>query len=420
MKLKTKQIYTIIIVLFLADYFIWLWLDLLNYYNWSNELPEKLSHIYNEKEYLETMKYNKTKFSFWIISGLFMGIITLLALVFWWFWKLDKFVRKKVKTPVKQWILFFIILGLISTILNIPFSYYYTFVIEENFWFNKTDFSTFILDILKWTWIEILMTVIVFWILLKIYEKYWKKFIIIAGGFLVFFQIFMAMFSTSIFLPMFNELKPLENWELKQEIEKIAKNEWVKVEWIYTIDASKRSTKANAFFSGLWETKKIILYDNLIKDFKKDEIISVLYHEIWHNKLHHIWYWLAFWILELFLMLYLILVISNSKKVAKAMWTEQTSLWIWIVAFWMLTIPISLVSSLLGNSMSRHFEYQADNYSIERYNPEAMKNALIRLSKTTKSNVSPHPLYEIFYYSHPSILKRLENIDKFKKSVKIK
>jgi STE24 endopeptidase len=420
---KMKKYLIISVIIY---FFMWFWLDVLNYLNWSDELPKEISQVYNEKEYASTTEYIKDKFVLWMVANLVIWILLLLALIFDWFLKLDNLISKKIKKVLVQWVLFFIVLNIIYQIIDFPFSYYYNFVIEEKFWFNNMSLSIFILDSLKF----ILISSVFIWFYIGWFMKSYikqkefdvkkkkipRKYIIYSYLFMVWFLTFIMVFWSSIIIPLFNELKPIKDWELKQEISEVAKKENIDLEWIYVIDWSKRSSKANAFFTWFWPTKKIVLYDTLINDFTKEEIIAVLYHEIWHYKLHHMIYNLIILLLILTLFFILWIKYENNKNdwISWKIFFKNNSIQIWILHMLIMSLPIFVIYWIWWNSISRHFEYQSDNYSIERYNPEAMKNALIRLSKTTKSNVSPHPLYEIFYYSHPSILKRLKNINKKK------
>ncbi len=410
-----------LIISVILYFFVWFWLDILNYLNWPAELPKEFSQVYNAKEYISSTQYSKDKFFLKMLSSFTIWLIILFALIFTLFWKLDNFIWKIAKKRLIQWILFFVVLNIIFKIIDLPFAYYYYFIIEEKFWFNNMSLSIFIFDNLKIILLSSVLLAIYIWPLMQFSlkekelknKKMPKKYIFYLYSFLVWFITFMMIFWSSIIIPMFNDLKQIENIELKKEILKIAKKENIELEWIYIIDWSKRSSKANAFFTWFGPTKKIVLYDTLIKDFDKEEIIAVLYHEIGHYKLNHIIYNLLLLIFLLTFLFWLWLKYENHKNdlVTGKIFFKNNSVQIWMLNILILLLPLFIIFPILNNSISRYYEYQADNYSIEKYNPEAMKSALIKLSKKTKSNISPHFLYEIFYYSHPSILKRLKNID---------
>jgi len=415
MQITTEIIFYIIIFLTIFEFILTKWLWYLNTKNWSDKLPEELVWIYDQEKYEKSQKYEKEKYRFSNFSWIFSFVIMLVILLFWWFWWLDDFVINFTDSQILKSLYFFWIIYLVSIITWLPFSYYSTFVIEEKFGFNKMTKKLFFLDILK----SLILTLIVWWLLISlivwIYTKFWSNFWLLAWWVMTFFSIFIMMFYSSLIVPIFNKQTPLENWDLRNAIEDFSKKVWFKLDNIFVIDWSKRSSKANAYFSWLWSKKRIVLYDTLINDLSVDELVWVLAHEIWHYKKKHTLQMLAFSIVQTWFMLYILWLTLNIPEVSKALLAKDWSFHVWVLAFGILFTPISIVLSIFWNILSRKNEYEADNFAWTNYNPESLKTALISLSKNNLSNLRPHPYYEFFYYSHPTVLKRLEALEKIGK-----
>jgi len=406
------QTYFIIIILILLfDYFFERILSFLNLKHQSPELPDKLKGIYNPEKYRKSQVYDKTKSRFSFVTSTYGLILILLMLVFGGFSILDNWVRGITEHPILMALLFFGVIMFVSDILNIPFDLYATFVIEEKFGFNKTTIKTFILDKLK-SWIMgaiiggIIMAVVI-WFYMLTKEFFW----LYALGFLSLFMIFMSMFYSNLIVPLFNKQTPLEEGELRDNIETFSKKSGFKLKNIYVIDGSKRSTKANAYFTGLGSKKRIVLYDTLINDLDIPELVAVLAHEIGHNKKKHVLKGLIASILQNGLMLFILSLFIDSPELSGALGVENPSFHIGIISFGILYSPISTILGLGTNVFSRKNEYQADNFARIKYKAKHLANALIKLSVKNLSNLTPHPAYVFFYYSHPTLLQRLERLD---------
>lgn len=412
MQITTNIIFYSIIFLTIFEFIITKWLWYLNTKNWSDKLPEELAWIYDQEKYEKSQKYEKEKYIFSNFSSIFSFVIMLSILIFGWFWWLDNFVRNLTNSEILTSLYFFWIIYIVNMIIWIPFSYYSTFVIEEKFWFNKMSKQLFFLDMVKW----LFLTAIIWWLLLSlivwIYNIYWDSFWFLTWWVMTFFSIFFMMFYSTLIVPIFNKQTPLEAWDLRNSIEEFSKKVWFKLDNIFVIDWSKRSSKANAYFSWLWSKKRIVLYDTLIKDLTIEELVAVLAHEIWHYKKKHTLQMLAFSVIQTWFMLYILWLTLKIPEVSLALWANSSSFHIWILAFGILFTPISIIISIFWNILSRKNEYEADNFAWTNYNPEKLKTALIGLSKNNLSNLRPHKYYEFFYYSHPTVLKRLEALEK--------
>jgi len=189
----------------------------------------------------------------------------------------------------------------------------------------------------------------------------------------------------------------------------------IKLDNIFVIDWSKRSSKSNAYFSWFWPKKRIVLYDTLINDLTKNELVAVLAHEIWHYKKKHTFQMFAFSIIQTWIMFYILGLTLTYPEVSFALWANQSDFALWLLAFAILFTPISIIFWLLWNILSRKNEYEADKFAWKHYKSNKLKSALIKLSINNLSNLRPHPAYEFFNYSHPTVLKRLKALDKIKK-----
>jgi len=245
-----------------------------------------------------------------------------------------------------------------------------------------------------------------------IYNYAWNLFWLYAWGLITFFSVFMMMFYSSIIVPIFNKQTPLEDGELRTGIQAFADKVWFTLDNIFVIDGSKRSSKANAYFSGFGPKKRIVLYDTLIKDLEVEELVAVLAHEIGHYKRKHTLQMLAFSIIQTWAMLYILGLALNYWEISQALWATTGSFHVWAIAFGILFTPISIVLGTLWSILSRKNEYEADDFAKQNYNAEKLESALIKLSRNNLSNLQPHPAYEFFHYSHPTVLKRLEALRK--------
>ena len=399
---------TILIINFTVDKI----LDYLNSKHFDDAIPTELEDVYDKEEYEKSQAYKKTNAQFSNLTGLFSLTLTLAFFFLDGFQFVDEIARSYSSNSIVIALIFFGIIIIGSDIITTPFSYYKTFVIEEKFGFNKTTRKTFIIDKLK----GLLMTVVlgggILALIVWFHQFAGNDFWLYAWALVAVFSLFMNMFYAKLIVPLFNKQSPLENGELKTAIEKYANKVGFTLKNVFVIDGSKRSTKANAYFSGFGSQKRITLYDTLINDLETDEIVAVLAHEVGHYKRKHIIFNLfssilltgfTFWILSLFVSLP---IFSEALNVA------IPSFHIGLIAFGILYSPISEITGLFMNVISRKFEYQADNYAKETFAAEPLITSLKKLSKNSLSNLTPHPAYVFMYYSHPTLLKRVKNLKK--------
>ncbi len=410
--MTATNIYIIFLVLLAFEFCVSSILSYLNKKNWKLTLPDEVKEVYNEEEYKKSMKYEQAKYSFWKISTLFSSLIIFLLVWFWIFWKVFDFIANFWFHEIITNLIFLWILLLSQTILNLPFAYYSTFVIEQKFWFNKSTKKLFFIDTIK----TFLLGLVIWWIIFALLNYFYilssSYFWLFAWIFITLFSVFMILFHSSLIVPLYNKQTPLPEWELKEKITSFAKTIGFTITDIFVIDWSKRSTKANAYFSGFWPKKRIVLFDTLIKDLTHEELVAVLAHELGHYKKRHILQMFIFSVIQSWIIFFILGLILANPVFANALGSSWNSFILWILAFSIIFSPVSMILWVLWNILSRKNEYEADEFSAKTYNSEALRNALIKLSKNNLANLTPHKAYEFFYYSHPGILKRLKALKK--------
>jgi len=386
-------------------------LSYLNSSTWSNKLPLELSDLYDAKEYEKAQQYENANKRLGIISSTISLIIILAFLFLGGFAWLNEILSNITTHYIGLPLLFFGVLYIISDLLSLPVSLYQTFVIEEKFGFNKTTISTFITDKLKSYIFTALLGSILLSAIIFIYYKTQTYFWLLAWGLITCFTLFFATFFTSLIVPLFNKLSPLEEGELKDAINEYAAKVTFPLKKIFVVDGSKRSSKANAYFSGLGKQKSIVLYDTLINQNTTEELVAILAHEVGHYKKKHILQSLAISIVQTGVMFFILGLALKSPILSQALGVEKPTFHIGLIAFGILFSPISTILGLFMNVFSRKNEYEADAFAKATTNGKALINALKKLSVNHLSNLNPHPAYVFFYYSHPTLLQRLRALN---------
>lgn len=408
--MNPQTLFYIIIAIIIIDFIIDKILDTLNAKHFDDAIPQELSDVYNKDEYEKSQRYKKERYRFGIITSTFSVLLTLGFIIFDGFAWVDDIARNFTDNAILVALIFFGIIMIGSDILTTPFSWYSTFVIEEKYGFNKTTKKTFFLDKIKgWFMMIILgggiLALIVWFYQFAGNDFWWYAWILIAV-----FSIFLNMFYAKLIVPLFNKQSPLKEGSLRTKIETYAKSVGFTLDNIFIIDGSKRSTKANAYFSGFGKEKRITLFDTLVKDLEEEEIVAVLAHEVGHYKKNHIIVNLLASILTTGFTLWLLSLFVGSPGLSQALGVEESSFHIGLIAFGILYSPISEITGLLMNYLSRKFEYQADNYAKNTYGAEPLISSLKKLTKNSLSNLTPHKAYVFMHYSHPTLLQRFRNL----------
>jgi len=385
-------------------------LDYLNHRNWKDEIPKELDKFYNKKKYKKAKEYSISKNKISFISGSLSFTLTASLLIFNGYGFLNYIVIKIDSNFIASG-LFFLILYILNTLISLPFSYYNTFVIEEKFGFNKTTKKTFFIDFLKSSFLTFIIGGALLFLALFLYDNFNNGFWLWLWLGLSLLMIFLNMFYADLIVPIFNKLTPLEDGELRNKIEKYSKKVGYLLKNIYIIDGSKRSTKANAFFSGLGPRKTIALYDTLVEKHTDNELVAVLAHEVGHYKKKHIFLGLILSILQIGLMTFIFELCLRLPEISQALGGLNSNFHLGLIGFSIIFSPISLLSGLIMNIISRKNEFEADAYAKETYSGKELALALKKLSVDSLSNIYPHPLYVFFHYSHPPLIKRLKALN---------
>ena len=410
-------LFWVIIAIIVIDFLFEKYLDYLNSTTMSDTIPEEVTGIYDEEKYKKQQSYQRENNRFGMISGAFSFLVTLCMFLFFGFALVNGWAWNFTTSAVLAALIFFGILMFASDIIQTPFSIYDIFVIEEKYGFNKTTPKTFVLDKLKGWMIGALIGGGLLALIIFIYQKTQNMFWIYAWLLVTVFTIFMSMFYSSIIVPLFNKQTPLEEGELRDAIEEFATKVGFKLKNIFVINGSKRSTKANAYFTGLGAKKRIVLYDTLIEDMTTEELVAVLAHEIGHYKKKHVIQGLVISIVQTGIVLFIFSLLINNPKLSQALGVGEPNFHIGLVAFGILYSPVSFVLGIFMNILSRKNEYQADAFAAINYKPEALASALKKLSVKNLSNLTPHKTYVFFHYSHPPLLQRLKHLKQFEKHI---
>ncbi|MBN2120020.1 MAG: M48 family metallopeptidase [Candidatus Omnitrophica bacterium] len=408
------NIYLVVILcLIIVDWLLETFVAVLNLRNLSPQLPPEFSGLYEPSRYKKSQEYLKESTGFSLFKNAVFTAVVVIFILAGGFNFVDVFVRGFKQGPVVSGLFFAAILMLGFQFFNLPFAAYRTFVIEEKYGFNKTTIKTFILDIIKSLILGALIAgtafSVVLWFFGKVGRLAWIYcWLVIAG-----FELFLVFVAPVVILPLFNKFIPLEEGPLKTAIEEYARREKFALGGIFKMDASRRSAKSNAFFTGFGRYRRIALFDTLIEKHAPDELVSVIAHEVGHYKKKHIIKGIALSILTSGFMFFLLSFFIENPGLFKAFKMENLSIYASLFFFTFLYSPINLILSIFGNSLSRKHEYEADSFAVKTHNkPEDFIRALKKLSVDNLSNLNPHPLKVFLHYSHPPVLKRIQAIRK--------
>lgn len=408
--MEPQTVFYIIVAIVIIDFLLDKFLDSLNAKHFDDPVPGELQDVYDKEEYLKSQRYKKERYRFGLVTSTFSLCIMLGFLFFDGFAYVDSIAKNISDNSIIITLLFFGIIMFGSDFLTLPFSWYSTFVIEEKYGFNKTTTSTFIKDKFKSWGLTILLGGAILALIVWFYETAGNNFWWYAWILVTIFTVFTNMFYAKLIVPLFNKQTPLPECSLRSKIESYSAKVGYELDHIFVVDGSKRSTKANAYFSGFGSEKRITLYDTLVNDLEEEEIVSVLAHEVGHYKKKHIQANLAAAIVTTGFTLWLLSLFVGSPALSQALGVEDPSFHIGLVAFGILYSPISELTGLIMNFLSRKFEYQADDFAKNTYDGDALISSLKKLSRTSLSNLTPHRAYVFVHYSHPTLLQRYQNL----------
>lgn len=407
-----NTLFFIILAVFIADFIFGRYLSWLNIMASKNKLPIELEDIYDNEQYQRQQQYFRTNSKFGMISSLFSFSIMLIFLILQGFAIVNEIVVGWQLSLVWSSIVFFGILYIANDIIGLPFDIYDTFVIEQRFGFNRTTIKTFVFDKVKALLLTTIIGIVLLYSIISIYNATPDYFWLLSWLAVTLFGLFMSLFYSDLIVPLFNKQTPLPEGELRNKIEAFASKAQFNLKNIYTIDGSKRSTKANAYFTGMFGKKRIVLYDTLIQTLTPEEIVAVLAHEIGHYRHRHTVKSLAISLPFSLLLFWLLGMVLQSNMFAQALGVATATFHINIITFGILYTPLSMLLGVVQNVVSRRFEYQADNFAKSYGLRNELISSLKKLSADSLSNLTPHRLVVFINYSHPTLCQRILKLNR--------
>ena len=410
--MSAEGLYWLVIGVVLAEYAWSTFLTLLNIKASRQPVPALLADLYDEERYRRQQAYAMTNRKFSLLSGAVSTLVTLGIFAFGGFAVFDGAARAVSAAPVVQALVFWGIFYLISWFISLPFDIYRTFVIEQRFGFNRTTPKLFAADAVKSLLTSLVIMGAVLALCAWIYTLTPRWFWLLAWGAVSLFSLFMQYFYSQLIVPLFNKQTPLPEGELRTAIEAFAARVDFRLDNIFVIDSSKRSSKSNAYFTGFGRRKRVVLYDTLMEQLTTEEIVGVLAHEIGHYKHHHILLSLCEGFATNLLMFWLFSLFIGSDALAAAAGCGAASFHVNLAVFSLIYTPVSLVLDIVTNVISRGHERQADAFAAAHGMGTAEASALKKMSAKSLANLTPHPLVVFTEYSHPTLAERVESLTK--------
>ena len=408
------NIYLLAIIIFLIGFYILdAVVEIWNSYRITTNIPEEFQDVYDQEKYTKSQEYLKETTRFGLFQGGGFLILTIIFILIGGFNFLDLKIRALSYPDIFTGVIYILILVFISQLISLPFSYFSTFKIESKYGFNKSTKKIFVMDFIKSSILGTVIASVILLVVLGFFEYYPNNGWLIVWAALTLIQFILIYIAPTLIMPIFNKFTPLEDGDLKNEVENFATKHQFNIEGIYTMDGSKRSTKANAFFTGFGKQKRIVLFDTLIDTNTSKELLAVLAHEIGHYKMKHIHQGVIMSILTTGLMLFLLSFFLDNKNIADAFKMDNVSIYTSIVFFGFLFRPLEEILSIFNNLISRKNEFAADTFSKETTNdPESLISGLKKLSVESLSNLTPIKFKVFMDYSHPPVIERIKALRK--------
>jgi STE24 endopeptidase len=403
----------IILVILVGGYLFNLLIEALNIRAANPRLPDEFTGYYDPEKYKKSQEYLRENTSFNLIHSGLITVLLVVAILTGFFNWVDSFARSFNLSLIPTGLLFALIIFFIMEIINLPFSAYHTFGLEQRYEFNRTTPKTFIADKIKGLIIGVILGAIVLSFVFWFFDKFrtWGWVFCWLG--LTLFELFLLFIWPRFIMPLFNKFEPVKEGELREKIKAYADSKNFKIQGIYKMDASKRSTKSNAFFAGFGKFKRIVLFDTLINGHSPDEIVSILAHEVGHYKKKHLLKTILISFFTNGLMFYILSLFITDPALFSAFKMENVSVYAGLFFFGFLYTPINSMFSVFINWFSRKNEKEADFFAVKssQLGKQFIK-ALKKLSVKNLSNLTPHPVKVLLSYSHPPVLERIRYIRK--------
>ncbi|MCE9623958.1 MAG: M48 family metallopeptidase [Deltaproteobacteria bacterium] len=411
-------LFLVLYLLYLAVEFTLDYLNLRHIERNRGRIPELFEGVFSSQEYQRSIAYTRAKTHFSWVKSAFDALILWSIILSGSFYHLDAWLGRWL--PVNSlWhqVAYPFFFGAAIYLLHLPFSLYYQFVLEEKFGFNKMRAGTFLLDQAKGIALSLALGIpllaFIFWLVPTIGTHWW----IMAWAALMLFQLLTAALFPVVFAPIFYKFTPLQEGDLKDKLHQLTQQLRFKMAGVFTIDGSRRSAHSNAFFAGIGKTRRIVLFDTLIQSLSIPEIVAVIAHEIGHNKKRHILKGLVLSSATTLFSLWVLQKCLEWPAFFEAFGVPQPSLQVGFVIFGLLSSVFTFPLNPIFQWLSRRNEYEADRYSIEvNGDREGMISSLVKLSKDNLSNLTPHPWYSFYHYSHPTTTERAEAIRAYQPS----
>lgn len=361
---------------------------------------------------MDSKKYNNTKLIIGITKGIISFVLLFLFVYLGYSFQLENYIRNFLENDYLVFIIYVFTIGIFSSFLFAPVNFYTGFYLEHKYKLSNQTFAKYIIENIKSMLVGLVIGVPVLLLFFFIINQFSDLWWLIFATAMFLISVVLSQIFPILIMPIFYKIIPLDDEELKTRITKLAKGAGITVQNVFSFDMSKNTKKANAAFTGLGKTKRIILGDTLLNDYSKDEIETVIAHELGHYKHKHILKNILFGTLTSFLTFFIISVLyKNSLS-----WFDFTSITkiaaLPILSLWAMLV--GLIQTPIGNILSRKYEYEADRYAIEStLKPQSFIKTLNKLTDQNLGDRTPHPFVEWFFYSHPSIKNRINSIENF-------
>ncbi|OMH82179.1 CAAX prenyl protease-like protein [Zancudomyces culisetae] len=382
--------------------------------------PKAIKSFVSLQSFLEANAYGLDKSSLKIVQSLYEQIKTTIVFQFDilpWIWQATGKIMESIfgygpEYEITQSVLFFVSTSVMSSLTNIPFDLYGTFVIEEKHGFNKQSIGLYFGDFFKTLALTGVFGSLVLSGLLWVIKMTGTRFYLYVMVFMMAVQFIGITIYPTFIQPLFNKFTPLEEGELRTAIEELATRVDFPLKKLYVVDGSKRSGHSNAYMYGFFKNKRIVLFDTLIKQTNLEEVCAILAHELGHWKMSHVVKMLIFGQLQLFVIFYLFsLVVAQRKMYSDFNFTTSQPILIGFTLYQYLYQPVDSLVTFIFNKLSRKHEFEADAYSKSLGYAKPLRDGLIKLHLENKGNVNPDPLYSAYHYSHPPLVERLNAIE---------